>query len=629
MLSDDSSQPSPPASPVLAAISSLLNSKAAMIPPDIKPLKLDEGRREENTIMTNEISDLPQTKSVVQEQQIPTDPFADPVGAGYEPDMQKAMFSDPRRKLLNRLSHSGLLDGAANRMRQVRDLKEYPDIAALARVAKTKENFDEIMGSPQVRCVASPVAFANMREPQDFPELPMLPPAIGVAVSPASTSAGFDSLAFPDEYPSPEMLPVAYGDLTIFHLDTDTDAEACGSPPSRHSPAFSGCATPSPAGSGPLSEPTRMLDPQADMLWKLAGHGSPELKPLDAPEMETDGSVKTGVYLLSSPKVGPSGAPFAFAPFQGIFKPLDEEVFERRGIEIGMGALREEAAFVIDRASGGQAYVPTTARASIEERGVRKKGSVQQFVEGSVGPVEDFGMPRELQAAEAMVGLDNAQAVACFDIRIFNTDRHSGNLLLAGPRPHKIVCIDHGCALPAWWALESSRFDAWMEWPHVSAPPSPATLSLVSQVGTDLPQVIQELEKLGLPKQAIWTLEICTLLLQKCILKHGLTLRSVALLMTRAEPAEPCWLERTVASACIAAGVSAKFSPEGKYGDLQLQVDRKFVNHFLVPECASFDNKHLLNFRDAFFTSLDGAFSHTDVISAAKAAEDAARNPWD
>lgn len=525
----------------------------------------------------------------------------------------QAMFSNPRMKLLNRLGRSGLLDGEEDRKRRAQDLKDYPDIAALAHVAKTKEHFYQIMGSPQVGIV-------NIKEPKDLPEMPMLPPAMGVAVSPASTSAGPDSLAVSiDEFPSPELLPTAYGDVTVFNLNTDTDTDACGSPPSRHSP-FSGHVTPSL-----LLEPARMVEPQADMLWKLAGHGSPELKPLDAPEMETDGSMKTGVYLLSSPKAGPCAA----APFQGIFKPLDEEVFERRGIEIGMGALREEAAFVIDRASGGRACVPTTARASIAEGGIRKKGSVQQFVESSIGPVEDFGMPRELNAAEAMVGLDNAQAVACFDIRIFNSDRHSGNLLLAGPRPHKIVSIDHGCVLPAWWALESSRFDAWLGWPHVRAPPSPTTLSLVNQVGTSLPLVVQELEKLGLPKQAIWTLEICTLLLQKCVLNHGLTLRSVALLMTRIEPAEPCWLERAVADACIAAGVSAEFTPEGKYGDLQLQVDQKIMHHFLAPECASFDNKHLVNFRDAFFTSLNGAFSHADVILAAQAAEDAARNPWD
>lgn len=545
-----------------------------------------------------------------------------------EPDAQKAIASDPRRKLLMRLDQSGLLNGDQERRRQIRDLKAYPDIAALAHVAKTKENFYEIMGSPQVS-YAKPL--------KELPE-GGYPPINGTAVaanSPASTSTGPGSA---DDVPSPEMLPRSYGEVNAFYLDEDTDAEALpwALPTGLHnkSPASSGrCpawnpSTPPPGGGTQQEFFGGGVAPErADLLWNLAGLGSPKLRPLDNLEMETDGSTKTGVYLLSSPKIGPCGD--FFAPFQSIFKPLDEEVFERRGIEIGMGALREEAAFVIDRASGGQAYVPTTTRASIEEAGVRKKGSVQQFVEGSVGPVEDFGMPRELQAAEAMVGLDNAQAVACFDIRIFNTDRHAGNLLLAGPRPHKIVCIDHGCVLPAWWALESSRFDAWMDWPHVRAPPSAATLSLVTQVGSALPLVVQELEQLGLSKQAIWTLEICTLLLQKCVLNHELTLRSVALLMTRSDPAEPCWLERRVADACNAAGVSAEFQPGGKYGDLMLKVDQKILNHFTVNSEGICYDKHLINFRDAFFLFLDGAFSHSDVICAAQTAEDATRNPWD
>lgn len=523
-------------------------------------------------------------------------------------------ISDPRRKLLARLKQSGQLNGEEDRRSRVRDLKDYPNIAALAHVAKTKEQFHEIMGSAQGSFVSTS------------------------AGSPASTNAGPDSSA--DEQPSPEMLPRSYEDPTDFSLidSYDTDCEALASPtPSEQQPHSTegpgrDRSTPSPGASAPLpplpslQEPSRDPD-RADLLWNLAAQGSPQLKPLDAPELETDGSTKTGVYLLSSPKVGPRGDPSV--PFQGIFKPLDEEDFERRGIEIGMGAVREEAAFVIDRASGGQAHVPTTARASIDEGGKLKKGSIQQFVEGSIGAVEDFGMPRELEDAEAFVGLDNAQAVACFDIRTFNTDRHSGNLLLAGDRPHKIVCIDHGCVLPAWWALESSRFDAWLDWPHVKAPPSTATQTLVSEVGNNLPHVVQELEKLGLPKQAIWTVEICTMLLQKCVLTHGLTLRSVALLMTRSDPAKPCWLERTVADACTSAGVSAEFKPDGKYGDLMLHVDPKIVNYFLVPEGAPFDNKHLLHFRNAFFIFLTSTLDHTDVICAAQEAEDAAHSLWD
>lgn len=440
------------------------------------------------------------------------------------------------------LKNSGLLNGEEDRRRKARDVKDYPDITALALLAKTKAQFREILASP--------------------PRSPSTPGS-----------------------------PVAEADLEPWEAPSEA-----------------------------------RMDPQrADLLWNLAGYGSPELKPLASDELETDGAPKTGVYLLSSPKTGPSKDPLHFEhlPFHSIFKPLDEEAFERRGIENGTGALREEAAFVIDHAAGG-ACVPVTARMSLEEGGVRKKGSVQEFVEGSIGPVENFGMPKDLPSAEATISLDSVQAVACLDIRIFNTDRHTGNLLLAGERPHRIICIDHGCVLPAWWALDAARFDAWLDWPHVRAKPSAATLRLIEQVSSSLPRVTQALEKLGLSRQAIWTLEICTKLLHCGVITHGLTLRSVGLLMTRADPAEPCWLEQKIKQACLAAGVSAEFVPEGKYGDLVLHVDRYLMNQFF--EVAT--SKRLCRFRDAFFLFLTDAFGHEDVKNAAQAIEEAMRPPW-
>mmetsp|Transcript_42310 Transcript_42310/g.79225 ORF Transcript_42310/g.79225 Transcript_42310/m.79225 type:complete len:505 (+) Transcript_42310:167-1681(+) len=494
--------------------------------------------------------------------------------------------SDPRKKLLTSLQSAGLLSGEAQRKRQVQDLKDYPDIAALASVAKTKENFYEIMGSPKLGALLSPVS-------------------VSTTASSTTNSSG-----------SPELLPKTESadqpQMGSFHLDGASLPEQAGPDLDLEN----------------LSSLHKVPTERTDFLWNLAGNGSPCLRPLDSPDIDPDATQKSGVYLLESPKVGPVDGPYNGRPFQSIFKPLDEEGFDRRGIELGMGALREEAAFVIDRVTGSQACVPVTARASLEEGGVRKKGSVQQFVEGSVGPVENFGMPRELQAAEEFVALDDAQAVACFDIRIFNTDRHSGNLLLAGPRPHRIVCIDHGCVLPAWWALDRADFDAWLEWPHVKAPNSPSTMALITSIVNTLPRVVLELEKLGLPRQAIWTLEICTSLLEKGVLEHGLSLHSIALLMTRMDPAEPSWLELKIHEACLAAGAVAEFQPEGKYGDLMFQLDPKLMKQFEAGG-AALESKHFHHFRSVFFGSLNDAFSHPNVCRDVSAVEDLNRPPWD
>jgi len=382
-------------------------------------------------------------------------------------------------------------------------------------------------------------------------------------------------------------------------------------------------ALPSPSD---LPLPKRSTDPQrTDLLWNLAGQGTPRVRRLDK-EVESDGGAKVGVYIMQSPTLGPQGT--RLGPFRTIFKPLDEEAFERRGIELGMGAVREEAAFVIDRITGAQAGVPVTTRASVEEGGVLKIGSVQQFVEDSHGPVEDFGMPRDLQEAIRIVGLDEAQAVACFDMRVFNTDRHSGNLLLAGPKPHRAVCIDHGCVLPAWWALDMARFDAWLDWPHMVAPPTSATKSLVLQAVETLPDVIEELEKLEVPGQAVWTMRICTALLQHGVLTHGLSLKSVALLMSREDPAQPSWLERRVEAACLEAGTAAAFLPEGKYGDLVFHVDSKITKQFENID-AQGASKDLKTFEKAFFASLVANFTSLDMLRAGSAAEEgASRPPW-
>merc|ERR1719453_1280627 len=209
------------------------------------------------------------------------------------------MFSNPRTKLLARLGQSGLLNGEENRKRQVRDLKDYPDIAALAHVAKTKEQFYEIMGSPQAQ---------ERPEPEKLQECAIAQAGYAVTVSPASTSAGPDSSA--DELPSPEMLPRSHADLMSFDLIEDAVPEASHTPPLREpSPAGSGRNSP-PGGNSPVVDafqrqmspsatppggaghalllPELSRDPdRADLLWKLAGHGSPQLKPLENLEMET------------------------------------------------------------------------------------------------------------------------------------------------------------------------------------------------------------------------------------------------------------------------------------------------------------------------------------------------------
>jgi len=149
-----------------------------------------------------------------------------------------------------------------------------------------------------------------------------------------------------------------------------------------------------------------------------------------------------------------------------VFKPMEGEGFRRRGLPNGKGALREEAVYLLDRLCGSQAGVPVTSRASLEvDAGKTLEGSVQAFAKGSIGCMEDYAMPRDRERALAFVEQEVAEAVALLDMRVFNTDRHGGNLLLLRhEKPHQLGPIDHGCCLPPWWALGEANFDAWSDW---------------------------------------------------------------------------------------------------------------------------------------------------------------------
>ncbi|CAJ1437119.1 unnamed protein product [Effrenium voratum] len=46
------------------------------------------------------------------------------------------------------------------------------------------------------------------------------------------------------------------------------------------------------------------------------------------------------------------------------------------------------------------------------------------------GFIEDYAMPRDLDRAKEFVQQEDAESLALLDMRVFNMDRHPGNLLL-------------------------------------------------------------------------------------------------------------------------------------------------------------------------------------------------------
>merc|ERR1712093_819280 len=114
--------------------------------------------------------------------------------------------------------------------------------------------------------------------------------------------------------------------------------------------------------------------------------------------------------------------------------------------------------------------------------------------------------------------------VAILDIRICNTDRHPGNLLMQtcpdSTARFVLVPIDHGCAFPRWWAMGEANFDAWLEWPQAHAPCTPEVLTTLQRAYDMRLQAKDQLELLELEPAAQATHRIALALLYEGVMRH-------------------------------------------------------------------------------------------------------------
>lgn len=200
-----------------------------------------------------------------------------------------------------------------------------------------------------------------------------------------------------------------------------------------------------------------------------------------------------------------------------------------------------------------------------------KLGSLQQFVAHECDTSE-MGASR--------FSVRDVQRIGIFDIRLFNTDRHAGNMLVRRPPPRgalpgahvgavgasfgggagaapqrldgaallelaawELIPIDHGFALPE--ALEPPYFE-WQHWPQAMLPFGREELEYIAALDAkaDIRMLRQEVPSLRI--ESLRVLEVCTTLLQACA-AAGLTLAEIAGVATRpliGMDEEPSELER-------------------------------------------------------------------------------------
>jgi len=346
------------------------------------------------------------------------------------------------------------------------------------------------------------------------------------------------------------------------------------------------------------------------------------------------------------------GGSYVFSGDQGdpvaVIKPFDEEPLAPNNpkgfvgralgepglkptVRVGEAGLREVAAFLLDRE--GFARVPVTAIARLHDpvfhynrfgsaSGGRKAGSkvvsIQEYIEHDY----DSG-----ECGTSAFPSDAVHRIGILDIRLFNTDRHSGNILVrhhrlgdgfgggkrmglglgrtqsslevskvskAGNLPNglgsqaprgpgglgpalakslhrttvDLVPIDHGFCLPE--TLEAPYFE-WLHWPQASMPFSQESLEYIQALDARKDAQLLRRELPTLPIECSRVLEVATQLLQRAA-AADLCLAEIGMFVSRplvGMQEEPSELERLCLSAredvqrALAAQGPTHCPPEG------------------------------------------------------------------
>ncbi|CAM8950537.1 unnamed protein product [Rhodiola kirilowii] len=320
-----------------------------------------------------------------------------------------------------------------------------------------------------------------------------------------------------------------------------------------------------------------LIDPKADYLLELFPKKSNNVHLYIS---ELVDNARQGLSKGHSPVITPDGCGGTYLlpdssgkKYVGVFKPTDEEPMAvnnprgspvstdgegmKRGTKVGTGAAREVAVWALDHPLVGPRYfgrqengfsgVPASVLVKCMHNEFHypdgfdgsaknvKIGSIQKFVE-NMGTCEDYG-PQAFPVAEV-------HKISVLDIRVANTDRHAGNILLTKNDDGKIVLvpIDHGYCLPE--NFEDCTFE-WLNWPQAKLPYSPETVTYIESL--DVEQDIKHLKRCGwdMPLACARTIRISTMLLQKGI-GCGLTPYAIGSIMCRDDLDKESVLEEIV-----------------------------------------------------------------------------------
>ncbi|KAL6969668.1 Phosphatidylinositol 4-kinase gamma 7 [Sarracenia purpurea var. burkii] len=285
-----------------------------------------------------------------------------------------------------------------------------------------------------------------------------------------------------------------------------------------------------------------------------------------------------------------------------IVKPTDEEPFApnnpkgfvgkalgqpglKRSVRVGETGFREVAAYLLDY--GNFANVPPTALVKITHSifnvndGVSGSKPHNKKLVSKIASFQQF-IPHDFDASDhgtSSFPVASVHRIGILDIRIFNTDRHAGNLLvrkLEGVGRFdqvELIPIDHGLCLPE--SLEDPYFE-WIHWPQSSIPFSEDELDYIENLDPIRDSEMLRSELPMIREACLRVLVLCTIFLKEAA-ASGLCLAEIGEMMSRefrGGEEEPSELELVCIEAKKLVAVVDILCPSAKEaGDEEFQFD--------------------------------------------------------
>ncbi|KAA3458267.1 phosphatidylinositol 4-kinase gamma 5-like [Gossypium australe] len=241
-----------------------------------------------------------------------------------------------------------------------------------------------------------------------------------------------------------------------------------------------------------------------------------------------------------------------------IVKPTDEEPFApnnpkgfvgkalgqpglKRSVRVGETGFREVAAYLLDY--DHFANVPPTVLVKVTHSifnvndGVNRNKLQDKKVVSKIASLQQF-IPHDFDAGDygtSSFPVDAIHRIGILDIRIFNTDRHAGNLLVrklggvGGFSQFELIPIDHGLCLPE--SLEDPYFE-WIHWPQASIPFSEDELEYIKNINPIRDSDMLRAELPMIREACLRVLVLCSIFLKEAA-AFGLCLAEIGEMMSR------------------------------------------------------------------------------------------------